>query len=228
MQDKQQNNSKDFIKFRQYIRSHNLKVNEQYLLELLFEYHNIEYGYSFPKFSDIMQAFNTTSKNRISSTIKKLEKKGLIKVDRTFANNRYYVIGIENFINTNKPKSKDFNGKPTIDGQVHIEELEELTENEAKIIELSNMSYKQAKSLLQLSKNKANKVLKYVEYALKRGISNVYAYVKKLIKVDANVDTCATNASQYKKPLTFVTSCEGRNYSDEWYEETEKRLLGWT
>lgn len=90
------------------------------------------------------------------------------------------------------------------------------------------MTHKQAKSLIKISKNKTNKVLKYVEYALKRGISNIYAYVKKLIKVDANVDTCATNAAQYKKPLTFVTSCEGRNYSDEWYEETEKRLLGWT
>lgn len=89
MQNKQQSQSKDFIKFRQYIRSQDLKVNEQYLLELLFEYHNQQYGYAFPKFSDIMQTFNTTSKNRISSTIKKLEKKGVIKVDRTFANNRY-------------------------------------------------------------------------------------------------------------------------------------------
>lgn len=223
------NQSKDFIKFRQYIRSKNLKVNEQYLLELLFEYHDVEYGYAFPKFSDIMSAFNTTSKNRISTTIKKLEKKGLIKVDRTFTNNRYYVIGIEDFINTNRPKEKpkDSNGKPPIDGQAHIEEFEELSEDEAKIIELSKMSQKQAKSLLQLSKNQTSKVTEYVKYALSRGIKNVYAYVKKLINVDAYVTKCGANASQYKKPLTFITSCEGRNYSDEWYKETEEHLLGW-
>lgn len=233
MQNKQQTQSKDFIKFRQYIRSHNLKVNEQYLLELLFEYHNVEYGYAFPKFSDIMGAFNTTSKNRISSTIKKLEKRGLIKVDRTFANNRYYVIGIEDFINTNKEKPKDSNGKPPLTGQVHMTELEEITQEERQLIELSKMSHKQVKSLLQLSENQTNKVTEYVKYALKRGISNVYAYVKKLINVNADVSTnvhrSGANASQqYKKPLTFITSCEGRNYSDEWYKDIEKRLLGWT
>jgi hypothetical protein len=50
--------SKDFIKFRQYIRTQNLKVNEQYLLEYFFEYTNIQYMYAFPKFSDIMLSFN--------------------------------------------------------------------------------------------------------------------------------------------------------------------------
>lgn len=233
MQNKQQNQSKDFIKFRQYLRSKDLKVNEQYLLELLFEYHNIEYGYAFPKFSDIMSAFNTTSKNRISSTIKKLEKKGLIRVERTFANNRYYVIGIEDFINSNdinkpKQKPKDSNGNTPLNGQVHIEELEEVTEDEKQLMELSNMKQKQAKSLLQMAKNKISKVIGYVNYALKRGIKNVYAYVRKLIKVNANVIKCEENSShQYKKPIPFLTSCEGRNYSNEWYEDIEKKLLGW-
>lgn len=237
MQNKQQNQSKDFIKFRQYLRSKDLKVNEQYLLELLFEYHNIEYGYAFPKFSDIMSAFNTTSKNRISSTIKKLEKKGLIRVERTFANNRYYVIGIEDFINSNndnnnidkpKQKPKDSNGNTPLNGQVHIEELEEVTEDEKQLMELSDMTHKQTKSLLQMAKNKTSKVMDYVKYTLKRGIGNVYAYVRKLIKVNANVVRCGMNVThQYKKPLTFITSCEGRNYSDEWYEDIEKKLLGW-
>lgn len=229
MQNKQQSQSKDFIKFRQYIRSKSLKVNEQYLLELLFEYHNVEYGYAFPKFSDILEAFNTTSKNRISTTIKKLEKKGLIKVDRTFANNRYYVIGIEDFINTNKEKPKDSNGKPPLTGQVHMTELKEITQDEANITELSKMSLKQVKSLLQLSKNQASKVTEYVKYALSRGISNIYAYVKKLIKVNADVTKCEAFAPQQQcKSLRFVQTCEGRNYSDEWYEDIEKRLLGWT
>lgn len=218
------NSSKDFIKFRQHIRTLNLKVNEQYLLELLFEYHNTQYGYAFPKFSHILEAFNTTSKNRISSTIKKLEKKGLIKVDRTFINNRYYVIGIENFINTDKPK--DSIGKPPIDGQVHITELEEITEDQQTIMDLSKVTQKQAKRLLQLGNDNTSKVIDYIKYALKREINNVYAYVRKLIKVDAKIG--GTNAPQYKKPIPFVENCEGRNYSAEWYEETEKRLLGWT
>lgn len=35
--------SKDFIKFRQYIRTLNLSINEQYLLELFFEFLNTIY-----------------------------------------------------------------------------------------------------------------------------------------------------------------------------------------
>ncbi|SFC14106.1 helix-turn-helix domain-containing protein [Clostridium uliginosum] len=150
------NTSKDFIKFRQYIRTQNLKVNEQYLLELFFEYTSIQYGYAFPKFSDIMSSFNTTSKNRISSTIKKLEKKGLIKVDRDHTNNRYYVVNIELFINQGKSNDKNGN-KPTkeIEGQVSIEEL---TPEESKVIELTSFTPNQSRRLLELSKNKLDKV----------------------------------------------------------------------
>ena len=70
--------SKDFIKFRQHIRTLNLSVNEQYLLELFFEFHNANYGYCFLKVSDILKAFNTTSKNRVSNVIKSLEEKNLL------------------------------------------------------------------------------------------------------------------------------------------------------
>lgn len=254
------NNSKDFIKFRQHIRTLNLKVNEQYLLELLFEYHNTQYGYAFPKFSHILEAFNTTSKNRISITIRKLEKKGVIKVDRTFINNRYYIVGIEEFINSNNPKNKpnqdkpkDSIGKPPIDGQVHITELEEITEDQQTIMDLSKVTQKQAKRLLQLGNDNTSKVIDYIKYALKRGIESIYPYVRKLIKVNAkigdtnvyqggqyknngdpNVPSCATNAArsynagtQYKKSIPFIENFKGRNYSDAWYKDIENQLLGW-
>lgn len=210
MQDK--NISKDFIKFRQHIRSLNLNVNEQYLLELLFEYHNISYGYAFPKFQHLMEAFNTTSKNRISSTIKKLEKKGLIKVERTFLNNRYYIVEIENFINGIKTTKEDKQEEP----------MEEITEDEQQLMELSKMTHKQARSLLQMAKNKTSKVLEYVKYTLKRGISNVYAYVRKLIKVNANISTNKT------KQIPFLATCKGRNYTEQDYKEMEWKLLGWS
>ena len=82
--------SKNFISFRQYIRTKDLSVNEQYLLELLFEFYNHSFGYAYPDLKTLMKAFNTTSKNRVISTIKKLEKKGLITIVRKFKeNNRY-------------------------------------------------------------------------------------------------------------------------------------------
>ncbi|MBY6929778.1 winged helix-turn-helix domain-containing protein [Clostridium botulinum] len=217
------NQSKDFIKFRKYIRTQNLKINEQYLLEYLFEYTNTSYGYAFPKFSDIMEAFNTTSKNRISSTIKKLEKKGLIKVDRTHTNNRYYVIGIENFINQSKHNNKE---TTELKGQMNIDEL---TREEKELIELTNFTKNQAKSLLQLSKNKLDKVISVFKYAVKNGASNVYGYVKALLERNINIDNNFTEQKRsYKKEIPFITSCEGRNYNDEWYKDLENQLLGWT
>ena len=79
--------SKDFIKFRQHIRTLNLSINEQYLLELFFEFHNHNYGYCYLQIKDILVAFNTTSKNRVSKVIKDLEEKGFITVDRANKNN---------------------------------------------------------------------------------------------------------------------------------------------
>lgn len=119
--------SKDFIKFRQYIRTLNLSINEQYLLELFFEFHNHNYGYCYLQIKDILVAFNITSKNRISTTIKSLEEKNLIIVDREHKNNRYFIVDINNFITVKDEVKKkiniDSNGNTPIDGQQTIEEI---------------------------------------------------------------------------------------------------------
>ena len=119
--------SKDFIKFRQHIRTLNLSINEQYLLELFFEFHNHNYGYCYLQIKDILVAFNTTSKNRISTTIKSLEEKNLIIVDREHKNNRYFIVDINNFITVKDEVKKkiniDSNGNTPIDGQQTIEEV---------------------------------------------------------------------------------------------------------
>ncbi|MVX64624.1 helix-turn-helix domain-containing protein [Clostridium chromiireducens] len=216
--------SKDFIKFRQYIRTQNLKINEQYLLELFFEYHNAKYNYCFLTFEQIMRSFNTTSKNRISATIKKLEKKGLITVDREHTNNRYFIIGIENFINQSKPK--DSNGKIPLDGQVHFIEL---TPEEKEVINVTNFTQNQAKSLLQLCNNKVDKLVNTIQYAVKNGASNIYGYVKALLVRNIDLETKEDTKQNYpKKYISFVDNCSSRNYSSEWYENIENQLLGWT
>lgn len=219
--------SKDFIKFRQYLRALSLSVNEQYLMELFFEYNNSQFGYSFLEFTDIMAAFNTTSKNRISTTIKKLEKRGLIVVDRSHKNNRYKIIEIDNFINTlhkkeNKNKPVDSNGVAPMEGQVHIAELLEekndITEEESKIIDLG-FTYKQAKKLLVAAKDKVEKIVEAFEYAASKGASNLYAYtlwtINNLKKTDCY--------SSKDKTLKF-NNFEPREYD---YDNLEKKLLGW-
>lgn len=119
--------SKDFIKFRQHIRTLNLSINEQYLLELFFEFHNHTYGYCYLQMKDILVAFNTTSKNRVSTTIKNLEEKNLIIVDREHKNNRYFIADINSFITvkdeTKKKVNVDSNGNTPADGQQTIEDF---------------------------------------------------------------------------------------------------------
>jgi hypothetical protein len=215
------NTSKDFIKFRQYVRSLSLSINEQYMLEYLFEYTNVQYGYAYPKFSDLLLAFSTTSKNRISSILKKLEKKKLLIIDRSFTNNRYYVIGIENFINQSKHNDKNGTKAP-LTGQVSIEDL---TPDESKVVELTGMTQNQARRLLELSKNKVDKVISTIEYALKNKASNVFGYVKFLLSKGINVDD--KRAEHKKKSIPFIDNCSSREYSEEYYQSIEERLLGW-
>ncbi|NFA44570.1 helix-turn-helix domain-containing protein [Clostridium botulinum] len=211
--------SKDFIKFRQHLRTLNLSVNEQYLMELFFEYDNRQFGYSFLEFTGIMKAFNTTSKNRISSTIKKLEKKGLIEVDRRYKNNRYKIMGIDSFINTTdkKYKPKDSNGNAPLDGQVHFSEI---THEEKEVIKLG-FTPKQAKSLLQVAKDKVDKIIKAFDYATEKGADNMYKYTLWAINNISKVKNYFKSVET--KKLRF-NNFEAREYD---YDSLEKKLLGW-
>jgi len=216
--------SKDFIKFRQHLRTLNLSVNEQYLMELFFEYNNSQFGYSFLEFTDIMKAFNTTSKNRISTTIKKLEKKGLIEVDRRYKNNRYKIVGIDDFINTTdkKCKPKDSDGNAPLDGQVHFSEL---TEEESKVIDITGFTNKQAKSLLKVAKDKADKVVDAFNYAVNKGADNLYSYTLWAIN---NINKIKTSFKPVENegwnPKTKFDNFEPREYD---WNLLEKKLLGW-
>lgn len=219
--------SKDFIKFRQYLRTLNLSVNEQYLMELFFEYNNSQFGYSFLEFTDIMAAFNTTSKNRISTTIKKLEGKRLIEVDRRHKNNRYKIIEIDNFINTldkkeNKNKPLDSNGIAPMEGQVHIAELLEekndITEEEKQVLDLG-FKHKEAKKLLKAAKYKVEKILEAFEYAASKGANNLYAYTLWVINNLKKKDSYRSKSKELK-----FNNFEPRQYD---YNKLEKMMLGW-
>lgn len=212
---------KDYIKFRNAVKKDkNLSLEESYFLELIFDYHNTSFGYAFPSYEKFMSDLKTNRRAKVSKLIKSLVKKGYIEVKKVNRHNTYKLLKYL-FINDNKPRDSD--GKPAIIGQVHFTEL---TEEESKVIELTDITQKQAQRLLELSKNKAYKVIKYIEYALNRGIKNVYGYVKKLIEVNADVNQ-NTKENYQKKSISFVENCSSRNYSEEFYQSIEERLLGW-
>ncbi len=220
--------SKDFIKFRQHIRTLNLSINEQYLLELFFEFHNHNYGYCYLQIKDILVAFNTTSKNRISTTIKSLEEKNLIIVDREHKNNRYFIVDINNFITVKDEVKKkiniDSNGNTPIDGQQTIEEViggedkritsiketvnDGIVSQELITIALEN-DIEIVKKACKEVKEKTNKVNS-------KFLINAINYAKERNKK-------SLNSRSEVNPKSF-NNFEGRTYN---YDSLEQMLLGY-
>ena len=220
--------SKNFISFRQYIRTKDLSVNEQYLLELLFEFHNHSFGYAYPDLKTLMKAFNTTSKNRVIYTIKKLEKKGLITVVRKFKeNNRYFIANINEFIVIENKKTPvkvhvDSNGDLPLEGQIDIEEVLKENESQSDKIKLILDKFKG----IILSK-KQKEVIDNTEKGI---LENAIASIT-VDKINATYLLGAIERAKTKSkylvdginPFKF-NNFKAREYD---YDSLEKKLLGW-
>ena len=220
--------SKNFISFRQYIRTKDLCVNEQYLLELLFEFHNHSFGYAYPDLKTLMKAFNTTSKNRVIYTIKKLEKKGLITVVRKFKeNNRYFIANINEFIVIENKKTPvkvhvDSNGDLPLEGQIDIEEVLKENESQSDKIKLILDKFK----VIILSK-KQKEVIDNTEKGI---LENAIASIT-VDKINATYLLGAIERAKTKSkylvdginPFKF-NNFKAREYD---YDSLEKKLLGW-
>ena len=220
--------SKNFISFRQYIRTKDLCVNEQYLLELLFEFHNHSFGYAYPDLKTLMKAFNTTSKNRVIYTIKKLEKKGLITVVRKFKeNNRYFIANINEFIVIENKKTPvkvhdDSNGDLPLEGQIDIEEVLKENESQSDKIKLILDKFKG----IILSK-KQKEVIDNTEKGI---LENAIASIT-VDKINATYLLGAIEWAKTKSkylvdginPFKF-NNFKAREYD---YDSLEKKLLGW-
>lgn len=220
--------SKNFISFRQYIRTKDLCVNEQYLLELLFEFHNHSFGYAYPDLKTLMKAFNTTSKNRVIYTIKKLEKKGLITVVRKFKeNNRYFIANINEFIVIENKKTPvkvhvDSNGDLPLEGQIDIEEV--LKENESQSDKIKLILDK-FKGIILFKKQK-----EVIDNTEKGILENAIASIT-VDKINATYLLGAIERAKTKSkylvdginPFKF-NNFKAREYD---YDSLEKKLLGW-
>lgn len=220
--------SKNFISFRQYIRTKDLCVNEQYLLELLFEFHSHSFGYAYPDLKTLMKAFNTTSKNRVIYTIKKLEKKGLITVVRKFKeNNRYFIANINEFIVIENKKTPvkvhvDSNGDLPLEGQIDIEEVLKENESQSDKIKLILDKFKG----IILSK-KQKEVIDNTEKGI---LENAIASIT-VDKINATYLLGAIERAKTKSkylvdginPFKF-NNFKAREYD---YDSLEKKLLGW-
>lgn len=205
--------TKDYLKFRNSIKKDsNLTLEEAYMLELIFDYYNVNYGYAFPPYEVLMADLKTKRKAKVSKLLKALVKKGYISINRRGKNNTYKILKYL-FIYSNT------------DGVTPPEEVAEITDDENKIIELG-FTIKEAKSLLRVAKDKVDKIVQAFKYATEKGADNLYSYtlwavnniskIKNTFKPVEDVDGW--------HPKTKFDNFQPREYD---WDSLEKKLLGW-
>jgi len=211
--------TKDYLKFRNAIKKdQNLSLEESYMLELIFDYYNTSCNYAYPSYEVLMSDLKTKRKAKVSKLLKSLVKKGYILITKVGKKNTYKLL---KYLFLNKPV--DSNGKSPIDGQIHYTEL---TEEENKIVELG-FTEKQAKSLLQVAKDKIDKVIQAFNYATEKKADNLYSYTKWAIsninKIKNTFKPVEENENGWN-PKTKFDNFQPREYD---WDSLEKALLGW-
>lgn len=194
---------KDYMKFNNFIlKDENLTLEEGYMLQVLFQYHNIQEGYAYPTYTKLMKACKTNRQAKISKILKSLVVKGYINIERC-GNNRYYIVGVEKYVEGNTP----------------------VQEEETSTVE--GLSASQEKTLMKLAGTK-ERFLQMVNYARSRA-KNLFAYVYRLLKdnVVLGAKDTSTNShynSATPKGYSSFNNFKARDYD---YEALERKLLGW-
>ena len=195
---------KDYMKFNNFILSdENLTLEEGYMLQVLFQYHNIECGYAYPTYAKLMKACKTNRQAKISKILKSLVAKGYITVEK-HGNNRYYIVGVEKYI----------------EGNTLVQE-----EKESSTVE--GLSASQERTLVKLAGTR-EKLMQMVNYA-KNKAKNLFAYVYRLLKDNVVLGAKDTSTNPHynsatPKGYSGFNNFKARDYD---YEALERKLLGW-
>ena len=220
--------TKDYLQFRNAIKKDaNINLEESYLLEVLFDYYNIDCGYAFPSYEVLMEDLKTKRRAKISKILKSLVKKGYISIKKNGKKNTYYLLKYL-FLNKSKSKVKqkdhapvDSNGCIPVDGQIHVEDFLN-TKEQQEVIEITKFNEKQAAELLKAASNNLEKIVQAFEYAKSKGKA-VFAYVRWCIK---NLDVSELIIKKKKDNIKAdkFNNFEPRQYD---YNKLEKMMLGW-
>ena len=220
--------TKDYLQFRNAIKKDkNLNLEEAYLLEVLFDYYNVQLGYAFPSYEVLMEDLKTKRRAKISKILKSLAKKGYISIKKNGKKNTYYILKYL-FLSKSKSKVKqkdhapvDSNGYIPVDGQIHVEDFLN-TKEQQEVIEITKFNEKQAAELLKAASNNLEKIVQAFEYAKSKGKA-VFAYVRWCIK---NLDVSELIIKKKKDTVKAdkFNNFEPRQYD---YNKLEKMMLGW-
>lgn len=211
-----------------------LKPSEKVLLSSLILYHNYSKGYSYPNYEHLQTALSTKRKATVSNTLKSLEEKKYITIEKTrgnkniyFINKYLYYVAENTAENSNKLQKdsndlpKDSNGNKPLEHQVHVSELFKDNKNIKEICDYTGFNERQTTELLDACNNDKVIVLKAYEYMkAQKSIKDPFKYTlwaitnKKKIQVEYVTS---------QKELRF-NNFKARDYD---YDRLEKKLLGW-
>ena len=213
---------KDYLAFNNYILSQeNLSLEEGYMMNVLFQCHNIEEGYAYPSYKALMKYCKTNRQAKVSKILRALVEKGFIVIEK-HGNNRYFIVGIEKYIEGAKAISDEY-----------------ITQNtEANNSEFEGLTVSQKNTLMKLAKTK-ERLLEIIEYSRDKA-KNLFAYCYRLLKdniiigkKDNNINpnysyANNTNYSSYSNNSTprynGFNNFKAREYD---YDALERQLLGW-
>lgn len=215
---------KDYLAFNRFILTQeNLTLEEGYMMNVLFQCHNIEEGYAYPPYKTLMKYCKTNRQAKVSKILKSLADKGYIVIEK-HGNNRYFIVGINQFIQ----------------GSINDIGLDETDNNNNQNNNISNnnnsefegLTLSQENTLMKLAKTK-EKLKEIIDYS-KDKAKNLFAYCYRLLKDNIQVNTSYNNNYSYAnntynnnltpKGYSSFNNFKAREYD---YEALERKLLGW-
>lgn len=119
-------------------RDSNLTLEEKHLLTILIKYHNVEEGYSYTTYENLLEECFTNRRSKISKIIKGLKAKGYIEVVKVKGNKSHYYIKKHLFFLERIDSNKNQDSTKVLVGEISVEEKSKNEENTIKSIMVSD------------------------------------------------------------------------------------------
>lgn len=119
-------------------RDSNLTLEEKHLLTILIKYHNVEEGYSYTTYENLLEECSTNRRSKISKIIKGLKAKGYIEVVKVKGNKSHYYIKKHLFFLERIDSNKNQDSTKVLVVEISVEEKSKNEENTIKSIMVSD------------------------------------------------------------------------------------------
>lgn len=226
---------KDLLKIMLSINADtNLNPNEKVILSNLILNHNIEMGYSFPTYENLMTALSTNRRAKVSDTLKSLVEKEYITIKKIKGNKSIYFVqkhlyfsGVAATSKIEKKSPVDSDGKAPLRDQIHIDEVIQ-DQDDPKVLQISDytgFNAEQSKELLKESGNNISKVIKAFDFTKRsKDIKDQFKFTKWAIKNPGKIELEYKPKKAEGKTVSKFNNFDSREYD---YKRLEAKLLGW-